>query len=133
MPNPVSSANSSYYDPNAQYTPVDGPAPGSAASAGASNAPGAPSEVSIPPVVIGGDAGAQHLMKQHGVALQRPDCSLEGASAAVSCGKAGLVAATGLLVSSTTIIGTGLAVAATFAESVVCGKDLRAYYDCKTQ
>ena len=131
MPNPVSSTNSSYYDPNAQYTPVDGATPGRAASIG--TAPAAAPEISIPPIVIAADAGAQQLVKQHGAALPRPDCSHEGASAALSCGKAGLVAATGILVSSTTVIGTGLAVAATFAESVACGKDLRAYYECKTQ
>jgi hypothetical protein len=71
-------------------------------------------------------------VKQHDAVRQPPNCSFEAANAALSCGKAGLVAATGALVGATGI-GAGLAIAATFAESVVCGKDLRAYYDCETR
>ena len=90
MPSPVPSSNSSYYDPSAQFTPADGDGDGgtsSAASVAASNAPAAPPEVSIPPVVIAGDAGVRQLMQNYDAALERPDCSLEGATAALSCGK----------------------------------------------
>jgi hypothetical protein len=132
MPDPVSSTNRSYYDPNAQFTPADGDGGASAASGTPSNAPAAASEVSIPPVVITADVGARQLVENYDAALERPDCSLEGATAALSCGKAGLVAA-GSIALSSTVVGTGIAIAMTFAEGVECGKDLRAYYDCKTQ
>lgn len=130
MPTPVSSPDSSYYDPTAQFTPAEGPGLCGTASVAppSSSAP----EVTVPPVLIMGDAGAQQLVKQLDSARQAPDCSLEGANAALSCGKAGLVAAGGVLL-TTTVVGAGLAVAGTFAESVSCGKDLRAYYDCKVQ
>lgn len=130
MPSPISSTNSSYYDPNAQCTPVDGG--DGAASVSASNAPAAPPEVSIPPVVITGDAGAQQLVKQHDATRQQLDCFLEGATAALACGKAGLAAARSIF-SSTNVIGTGLAIATALADGVACGKELRAYYDCKNQ
>jgi len=128
MPTPVSSPNSSYYDPNAQFTPADGSQPVTEPSKLA-----APREVSIPPVMIAGDAGAKQLVQRHDAARQLPDCSGEGVNAALSCGKTALTAATGILVSATTVVGTALAAAATFAEGVNCGKDLRTYYDCKTQ
>lgn len=131
MPDPISSTNSSYYDPNAQFTPADGADPSGAASAPASGAPASP-EVTIPEVVISGDAGSRQIIKNYDEALERPDCSFQGAEAALSCGKAGLAAAGGVLL-STTVVGTGIAAAITFAEGVECGKDLRAYYDCKTQ
>jgi hypothetical protein len=134
VPSPIPSTNSSYYDPAAQFTPADGDGGTSSALSGAaSNAVAAPPEVSIPPVVITGDVGVRQLLQNYDAALERPDCSLEGATAALSCGKAGLVAAGGILLSSTTVVGTGLAVAMTLAEGVECGKDLRAYYDCKVQ
>jgi hypothetical protein len=132
MPDPISSTNRSCYDPNAQFTPADADGGVSSAASGTtSSAPAAP-EVSIPPVVITGDAGARQLVENYDAALERPDCSLEGATAALSCGKAGLVAA-GSIALSSTVVGTGIAIAMTFAEGVECGKDLRAYYDCKTQ
>jgi len=127
MPTPVSSPNSSYYDPHAQFTPADESHP-----LGASGEPVAPREVNLPPVMIAGDAGAKQLVQQHDATRQLPDCSAEGANAALSCGKAGLAAAT-LLVSGSTVVGTALVVATALAESISCGKELRAYYDCKSQ
>lgn len=124
---PVSSPNSSYYDPNAQFTPADGSPPANSSSGSA-----APREVSIPPLTIVGDAGAQQLVQRHDAERKPPDCSTEGATAAVSCGKAALAAATGI-VAATTVAGTALAAAATFAEGISCAKDLLAYRDCKTQ
>lgn len=128
MPTPVSSNNSSYYDPHAQFSPADG-----SHSVAAASEFGAPREVSIPPVVIAGDAGAKQLVQRHDAARQVPDCSEQGAEAALACGKAGVVVATGILVSATTVVGSALAAAATLAESISCGKELRAYYDCKTR
>ena len=127
MPTPVSSTNSSYYDPNAQFTPADGSRPVSPPSE-----PAAPREVTLPPVMITGDAGTKQLVERHDAARQVPDCSVEGATAALSCGKAGLAAVTAA-VGVTTVVGTALALAATVAESVSCAKDLLAYRDCKTQ
>jgi hypothetical protein len=129
MTTPISSTNSSFYDPNAQFSPVDGSASSSATSG--PNAP-PPRELTIPPVVVTGDAGAQQLTKKYDAANQAPDCSLAGKNAALSCAKAGIVAAGGALL-STTVVAAGVAAAATFAEAISCGKDLRAYYDCKTQ
>ena len=126
MTTPVSNANSSFYDPNAQFSPIDG----SATSASPDAPP--PREITVPPVVVTGDAGAQHLVKQHDAARQAPDCSLEGKNAALSCAKAGVAAAGGALL-STTLVGTAVGAAATFVEAISCGKDLRTYYDCKTQ
>lgn len=130
MPDPISSTNSSYYDPNAQFTPADVADPSRAASSPVSSAPASP--VTIPEVVITGDGGARQLVKNYDAALERPDCSYEGGAAALACGKAGLTAAGSVLL-TTTVVGTGIAVAMTLAEGVECGKELRAYYDCKTQ
>jgi hypothetical protein len=130
VPDPISSTNSSYYDPNAQFTPADAVDPSPAASAPVSNDPA--SAATIPEVVITGDAGARQLVKNYDAALEQPDCSYEGGAAALACGKAALTAAGGVLLTST-VVGTGIAVAMTLAEGVECGKELRAYYDCKTQ
>jgi hypothetical protein len=127
MTTPVSNANSSFYDPNAQFSSVDG----SATSGLSPDAP-PPREVTVPPVVVTGDAGAQHLVKQHDAARQAPDCSLEGKNAALSCAKAGVAAAGGALL-ATSIFGAAVGAAATFVEAISCGRDLRTYYDCKTQ
>lgn len=126
----VSNANSSSYDPNAQFSSADGCDP-SIATCGPTETPPA-REVTIAPVVIQGDAGAQQLVKQLDASRNAPNCSLEGLNAAVSCGKAGAAAA-GTALLTTTVIGAAIGAAGTFLEAVSCGKDLRAYYDCKTQ
>lgn len=130
MPDPISSTNSSYYDPSGQFTPADAADASSAASAPVSSAPASP--VTVPEVVITGDAGVRQLVKNYDEALERPNCAYEGGAAALACGKAGLAAAGGVLL-TTSVVGTGVAIAITFAEGVECGKELRAYYDCKTQ
>ena len=124
MPTPVSGPNSSYYDQNAQFSPV----------AGSSSADGAqsPAPVNVPPVVVTGNSGAQQLVKQLDAARKAPDCSVEGKNAALSCLKTGVAAAGGALL-ATTVVAAGVAVAATFTEAISCGKDLRAYLDCKKQ
>jgi len=128
MTTPVSTPNSSYYDPNAQFTPADG-----SQSVAESSEPITPRVVNLPPVMIVGDAGAQQLVQRYDTARKPPDCSLEGAEAALACGKAGLVAAGGIVLGPLAVGGLPLAVATTFAEGVSCGKELRAYYNCKTQ
>jgi hypothetical protein len=129
MPTPVSTPNSSFYDPNAQFTPAD---QSGRTSAAASITPSAAAEVTIDPVVINGDAGARELLRRLDAASSEPDCSLEAKTAALSCAKAGATAAGGLLI-STTGVGLAVGVAATLAEGISCGKDLRAYNHCKTQ
>ena len=131
MTTPVSNTNRSFYDQNAQFTPVAGNDPDSAISCPLAEAP-PPREITLPPVVITGDAGAQQLVKQHDAARQAPDCSQEGTNAALSCAKAGIAAAGGALLAST-VVAAGVAAAATLAEAFTCGKDLRTYYDCKTE
>jgi hypothetical protein len=133
MTTPISNAQSSFYDPSAQLSSTDG-CDSSNASCGPSAEPSSASarEVTIPPVVITGDAGAQRLVKQLDEMRRTPDCSLEAKNAAVSCTKAGLAAAATVLASPSgagAVIGVGV----TFAESVSCGKDLRAYHDCETR
>jgi hypothetical protein len=128
MTNPVSSSNSSFYDPNAQFSPIGGSDQTSASSPDALPQ----HELTVPPVVITGDAGAQQLLKQHDAASRAPDCSQEGKNAALSCAKAGVAAAGGALL-VTTVVGAGVAGAATLLEAISCGKDLRTYYDCKTE
>ena len=122
MPTPISPANSSVYDPTAQFSPVSGPKESSPPSA---------AEVTLAPVVIQGDAGAAELVKRYDASSPPPSCSLAGANAALSCGKAAVAAAGGLVISSTGL-GAAIGVAAAFTESISCGKDLRSYYDCKT-
>jgi hypothetical protein len=131
MTTPVSSANSSFYDPNAQFSPVAGNDPNGATSGPPPVAP-LSREITVPPVVITGDAGARQLLRQHDAARQARDCSQEGKNAALSCAKAGIAAAGGGLLAST-VVAAGVAAAGTFAEALSCGKDLRAYYDCKTE
>jgi hypothetical protein len=130
MATPVSNTNSSFYDQNAQFSAADGCNSSNATCGPAEATPAR--EVTIPPVVVNGDAGAQQLVKQLDASRKAPNCSLEGLNAALSCGKAGITAAGGALL-ATSVVGATVAVAATFAEGISCGKDLRAYYDCKTQ
>jgi hypothetical protein len=129
MTTPISNANSSFYDPNAQFTPVGG---NDSTSGTSGCSPEVPRELTLSPVVITGDAGAQQLIKQHDAASRAPDCSQEGKNAALSCAKAGVAAAGGAVL-ATTVVAAGVAAAATLLEAVSCGKDLRTYYDCKTQ
>jgi len=131
MTNPVSSTNSSYYDPTAQFSSADA-CDSSAATCGPTLEERAPAlrEVTIPPVVIRGDAGAQQLMRSLDEARHARDCSLEAKNAALSCAKAGAAAVAGAA-TATTVVGALPAIALTVLESVSCGKDLSAYYDCE--
>lgn len=127
---PISSANSSFYDPNAQFSSAEGCDP-SAAICPAAEQPSL-TELTIPLVVIDGDASARQLVKELDAARRSTDCSVEANNAALSCAKVGLAAA-GTLLLAPTALGAAVGVAATFLESVSCGKDLRAYYDCEPQ
>jgi hypothetical protein len=128
MTAPVSSANSTFYDPSAQLSTI-GCDPSLASCE--PNAPGAaaPPEVTIPEVVIHGDAGAHHLVEQLDRAQAGADCSLQAKEAALSCSKAAAAAVAGGA-AATTVLGAAAGFALAFFESVECGKDLRAYHDC---
>jgi hypothetical protein len=128
---PVSSANSSVYDPNAQFSPTEGCDPSTATCSPAAEQPPL-GEATIPPVIIYGDAGARELVKELDAARRAADCSLEASNAVLSCAKVAIPAA-GTLLLSPTGVGAAIGVAATLVESVSCGKDLRAYYDCVNQ
>ena len=128
MATPVGSSNSSFYDPNAQLSSTDAP-PNSASSRPAAETP---REITIPATVITGDAGTQHLLKQHDAAHRAPACGVEAKTAGLSCAKAGITAVQGVVISSTGI-GLALGAAATLVEAYTCGKDLRTYYDCRSQ
>ena len=129
MTTPISSESSSYYDPNAQ---VSSTAEGDVDASSGPSLQSPARVITIEPVVITGDASAEQLVKKHDAGRRAPDCSMEAKNAALSCTKAGLTAAGGALL-STTGAGVVIGAAMTFAESVSCGKDLRALYDCKTQ
>jgi hypothetical protein len=130
MTTPVSSANSSFYDPNAQLN-ADGCDPNTASCQPAAPAEAsAPREVTIPPVLISGDAGAQQLVKQLDQAQGAPNCSLEAKEATRTCGEAATAGVLGGL-AATTVLGAIPGLALAFWEGVECGKDLRAYYDCE--
>ncbi len=130
MTHPVSRANSSFYDVNAQLSSADA-CDASIASCGAAAEEPAPAarEMIIPPVVINGDAGAQQLIRGLDEARHAADCSLEAKTAALSCAKAGVIAMAGAA-TATTVVGAVPAIALTVLEGVSCGKDLRAYYEC---
>ena len=129
MTTPVGSSNSSFYDPNAQLSSTEGYAPTSASSGPAAETP---REITIPATVITGNAGTQHLLKQHDAARRVPDCSVEAKTAGLSCAKAGITAMQGIVISSTGV-GLALGAAATLVEAYICGKDLRTYHDCRSQ
>jgi hypothetical protein len=129
MTTPVGSSNSTFYDPNAQLSSTEGYPRTSASSEPAAEAP---REITVAATVISGDAGAQHLLKQHDAARRAPDCGVEAKTAGLSCAKAGITAAQGVVISSTGV-GMVLGAAATLVEAYSCGRDLRTYYDCRSQ
>lgn len=132
MTTPISSSNSSVYDPSAQMSFADGSGPvASSAGTTAPAVPSSPPVVTIDPVVIEGDAGARQLLQRYEES-RRADCSFQGKEAALSCAKAGVVAVAGGL-SATTVVGALPAAAATLVESISCGKDLATYLECKSR
>lgn len=131
MTTPISNANSSFYDPSAQYSAADACDAATASCAASARQPSSvPAEVTHPPIMISGDAGAQQLVKDLDTARRSPDCSLEAKNAALSCAKAGALGMATAL-SSATVVAALPGLAATVFESISCGKDLRAYYECE--
>jgi hypothetical protein len=133
MTTPISNAQSYFYDPEALICRENACAP-TDATCGAPPAATSPSPhvVTIDPVVITGDAAVQQLVKQLDGSPGRQDCSFEANQASQACGKV-LVAAASTLAAAPTVAGALVGIGATFLESVSCGQNLRAYYDCETQ
>jgi hypothetical protein len=116
MTTPISTNNSSVYDPSTEMSFADGSAPATSnAGPTASVAPAGPPVLTIDPVVIEGDAGARQLVQRYEQSRRAPDCSVEAKEAALSCAKAGVAAAI------------------TLVESISCGKDLATYFECESQ
>jgi len=118
MPNPVSSTAPSVCDPSIASCADFPPTP--VASAGAAS----PSIVNLEPVVITGDAGAQELLRGYDASRA---CGNEKRTAASSCPAIGL----GILNAVEGGPLTGLATA--FYASIGCGRDLRAFLDCRDE
>jgi hypothetical protein len=123
MPTPVSSSSTSVaLHPE---TPVDGAPPDAAPV------------VTIPPVYIegdagGGDPGVKQLVKGHDAAAT-PNCREQGASAAVGTIPMGAGVLATLAGAASGPLGLAAGLLTLFGASVYEGKDLRSYYDCKTQ
>lgn len=118
MTDPVSTASrtsSNFCDPSVSSC---------AESGGAAALPAAaPAVVTIEPVVIRGDAGAQQLLERY----DQQVCTEQKRSALLSCAAIGLGSLNALEGGEYT------GVASAFHASVLCGKDLRSLYDCETQ
>jgi hypothetical protein len=118
MPDPISNTNRPAYeacDPSIASC-ADGPPP---APSTVTSTP----TVTIAPVVITGDAGAQELLRRY----DNQTCSAQRQSAELSC------PAIGLGVLNTLEGGPIVGIAAAFHASLICGKDLRTVYDCNEQ
>ena len=117
MPHPISTTSRSVYeglDPGMSSCEAPDTALPAAAASG-------PNVVSVAPVLITGDAGAQALVRQY----DRHACSSELQSAQLSCPGIAL----GVL---NVLEGGPLAgIASSLIASVLCGKDLRAAFNCE--
>ncbi len=112
MPSPISSAS-----PSNQTPPVE------------VNANPAPVHViTIEPVVIVGDAGAQQLVKQHDAA-----CRTETAKSVEGTLPMALDVVGVLTLSAITPLAIGVGLAKLFHDSIKEGAELRGLYDCKTK
>jgi hypothetical protein len=130
MPDPISS-NSSVYDPSTQMSRADDcdPSQASCAMPGALGSPSSPREITLAPINIDGNAGAQVLVQRFEQARRAPNCATELKTAALDCTGAAATAL-GAVACFTTVIGAVAGVGLTFVNAANCGKDLRALYDC---
>ena len=116
MPDPISNPSHSAYeasDPSISSCEATVGRPPVTASG--------PPIVSIAPVVIEGDAGAQVLLRQY----DSQTCATQLQDAKLAC------AGIGLGVLNALEGGPLTGIASAFVASVLCGKDLRAAYDCE--
>jgi hypothetical protein len=88
MTTPVSNANHSFYDPTAQYSAADAcDATSTSCEHTAIQPASTHAEVTISPIVIGADDGAQQLVKGADAARRQPDCTVEANLESISCGR----------------------------------------------
>lgn len=124
MPDPVqSTANSCVYDPNLEMLGAIG-CDESIATCGPSAAVQR-EVVTIEPILIQGDAGAQALLKQ----LDTKRCLSQAGDAVLSCAVT-MVAAGG---ASATGVGLGAALAAASLGAANCARVVTAYDDCVSE
>ncbi len=114
MPNSISSSSPSGCDPS--IASCENSAPDAVA--------GGPPIVNLEPVIVTGDAGSQELLRRYDASAA---CNTEKQSALLSC--PGIAA--GLL--NTWEGGPLAGAASSFHASIICGKDLRAIFDCHEQ
>lgn len=115
MPDPISSTNRSAYETCDLTTASCAESP-PVAPLGAQ-----PAHVTIAPVVITGDAGAQELLRRY----DSDQCAAPKQNAMLSCPAIGLGVSS--LLEGGTLVASALSA---LHASAVCGKDLRAVYDC---
>ncbi len=131
MPAPISSNNSSVYDPSTPVSRGGDCDPSNATCSSAPSQQAASPSVTIPEVHIDGDAGKQELIKRL-EARNTPSCATEAKNAGLTCALSGATALGGV-VASTCPLGFVAGFLITTTTSAFCGKDLRALYDCETQ
>jgi hypothetical protein len=117
MPTPISSTAPSVCDPNLASCESAPPEPAAGKTVG-------PPVVSIEPVIIMGDAGAQALLRRYDAGQA---CGQERQSAAASC------PAIGVGIVNVWEGGSIAGLASSFHASLICGKDLRVLTDCREQ
>lgn len=97
-----------------------------------------PNVVPIPPVYVEGDAhkpntGVAQLVKAHDAARAPADCRREGANALIGTLPVGGAALATLVAVASGPVGIAAGLLTLFGVSFQEGKDLRAYYNCKSQ
>ncbi len=124
MPDPIQSCGyHSGYDPSADVSapPACDPTTTSCAPPPA----GKPAVVTLEPIVVEGDAGAQALLKQ----FEQSQCQNDKGAAALACATMlGSAALTGL--SAPTGAGLVLGTSITVANAINCARLVTAYNDC---
>jgi hypothetical protein len=130
MTTPVSGANSCVYDP--ALTPALDASVRCDPTSATCGPPAEPAATVPPSVVSDAEPGARQLVDRFDSGRRQSDCSLEAKNAGLACAKMTITAAGALAGSGTVVLGA-LGLARTFLDAVSCGKELRAYYDCKTE
>lgn len=124
--NERSSDSSLFYDPADNCDPTNMSCGG---SVGTSSTPAAPPAITLDPVYVTGDAGAQKLVEAYYVQTG-PSCAEQAKTAALVCAKAiGAGVGTGLAAALPPAFAVMLG--RTFLDGVSCGSELRALYDCE--
>jgi len=123
MPTPVSS-NSAPIMPHVENA-ADGP-------------PHPAQVVTVPPVYIEGNAGSRHpgvtqLVNAHDAAAATQNCQQQGRSAVVGTVPMGAAVLGTLAAAASGPLGIAAGLLTLFGASIYEGKELRSYYECKTE